>query len=258
MKLISLNIWGGKKFKPLINFIKDNSKDTDIFCFQEIFDTDSNINESAGFRLNIYNDISRLLPNHHRYFASCVENYITGSFQPNFIDFNLSWGLAIFINKKLKVVSNGDFFVFKKSGTFNPKDLNSLPRNAQYLSFTKDNKKFTVCNLHGIWQSDGKKDSPSRISQSNKINKFLGKQKGEKILCGDLNLDINTQSIKILEKNMSNLIKNYNISTTRSKFFPGNDKFADYTFVSSGVNVIDFKVPNIDVSDHLPMILEFS
>lgn len=258
MKLISLNIWGGKKFKSLINFIKNHSKDTDIFCFQEVFDTNSNIKESAGFRLNIYNEISKILPNHHRYFASCIENYITGSFQPNFIDFNLSSGLAIFINKGLKVTSNGDFFIFKERGTFNPKDLNSLPKNAQYLSFTKGSRIFTICNLHGIWQSNGKKDSPSRILQSNKVKKFLDKQKGEKILCGDLNLDINTQSIKILETNMSNLIKDYDISTTRSSLFPGSNQFTDYTFVSSDVNVINFQVPNIDISDHLPMILEFS
>lgn len=266
MKLICLNLWGGKIYEPLMDFIKKHSKDTDVFCFQEVFKTTSNILESAGFRLNLYKEIAKILSHHQGYFAPSVDNYITGSFQPNFVDFNLSWGLAIFINKQsfssnknLKVISSRDFFVYRKRGSFNPKDLNTIPRNAQYITFTKNGKEFSVCNLHGIWLKEGKKDSSSRISQSIQINDFLDKQKGEKILCGDLNLSINTKSLEILEKNLRNLIREYHISTTRSIYFPGKDeKYADYIFVSNGINVEDFQVPNLNISDHLPMLLEFS
>ena len=31
----------------------------------------------------------------------------------------------------------------------------------------------------------------------------------------------------------------------------------DYVFVSPEVKVIDFSVPNIEISDHLPLILDF-
>ena len=34
--------------------------------------------------------------------------------------------------------------------------------------------------------------------------------------------------------------------------------FADYAFVSPGVNVTSFAVPVLPVSDHLPFVLEFS
>ncbi len=37
MKLITLNTNGGRVFEPLMNFIKTHSSDTDIFCFQEVF-----------------------------------------------------------------------------------------------------------------------------------------------------------------------------------------------------------------------------
>lgn len=258
MKLICLNTWGGRIYKPLMNFIKKNSKDTDIFCFQEVFDTKSNITESAGFRLNLYKEISKKLPRLQGYFASGVENYIAGSFQPNFIDFNLSWGLAIFIHKKLKIISNGDFFVYGKKDSFNPKDLNSLPRNFQYINLKIGNKKFIIVNLHGIWIKGPKIDTTFRIKQSEIIKNFLNQQEGEQILCGDFNLNIDTQSLKILEKNMKNLIKEYQIPTTRSGLYNWGDKFADYVFVSPEVKVINFQVPNIEVSDHLPMILEFS
>lgn len=258
MKLISLNTWGGKKFDLLINFIKHNSSDTDIFCFQEVFDTTSKITKSLGYRLNLYAELSKILNNFQRYFISTIDNYISGSFQPNFIDFDLSWGQAIFVNKKIKVDSSGNFFVFGRKETFNPKDWNTFPRAVLYVTIKEKNKLFTICNLHGIWTKEGKGDTPSRISQSNQINNFFDKQQGKKILCGDFNLSLNTKSIKILERNMRNLIKDYGIKTTRNKLFPGDRKYADYTFISKEVKVNNFEVPNLEISDHLPMILEFS
>ena len=37
MKLITLNIWGGKVFEPLMEFFRKHAEDTDIFCLQEVF-----------------------------------------------------------------------------------------------------------------------------------------------------------------------------------------------------------------------------
>ncbi len=245
MKLISLNLWGGKLYQTLMDFINKNSRDTDIYCFQEVFKTATDKTESAGFRLNLYEELCKSLPNHQGYFVSCVENYIAGSFQPDFVDFNLSWGLAIFINKKIKVSSSDDFFVFGGKDTFTPQDRNSFPRSLQHITFTNESKEFIVGNLHGIWTTEGKQDSPARISQSNQINDFFEKYDGGKILCGDFNLDINTQSINILKKNFKNLIREHKIETTRNKHFPGTDKFADYTFVSDDIKVKNFEVPNV-------------
>lgn len=259
MKLTCLNTWGGKIYQPLMDFIKENSGSTDIFCFQEVFYTTSDVKVIKKRRMNLYEELSRLLSHHQSYFAPCLQNYVIFSRTENLkTDFNLGFGLSIFIRKDKTVNSNGDFFVYGGQDTFNPNDLNTLPRNIQHLTFTEADKKFTICNLHGIWLRGGKKDSPSRVEQSRKINEFLSKHNGEKILCGDFNLDINTKSIKILEENLRNLIKEYNIQTTRNKLFPGEEKFADYTFVSKGIKVINFQVPNIEISDHLPMILQFS
>lgn len=258
MKLISLNAWGGKIYQPLIDFITQHSKDTDIFCFQEVFTTTSSLTEVLEYRVNLLAEITKLLQNHNGYFAPSIDNYLVGSFQKQLTDFNLSSGLAIFIHKSLKVESSGDFFLFRKRNDHNLGDFNTMPKNAQYIAFSSKKKRFIICNVHGLWNTQGKQDLPSRIAQSQKINHFLDQQKGEKILCGDFNLALNTQSVKLLENNLTNLIKKYNIQTTRNKHFPGDEKFADYTFVSPAVKVLDFKVPDIKVSDHLPMILEFS
>lgn len=62
---------------------------------------------------------------------------------------------------------------------------------------------------------------------------------------------------------MRNLIKEFNIKQTRSNLSPyaktkNFQKFADYTFITNDVVVKDFQVPYIEISDHLPLILEFS
>lgn len=258
MRLISLNTWGGKFYEPLHNYIKQNSQDIDIFCFQEVFKTTSSKKEVLGFRTNLYEEIANTLNNHQGYFAPSIDNYLVGNFQKHFTDYNLSSGLAIFAKKDLKIIAHGGFFLFGNKKSYHLDDFNSMPRNLQYILFKAGGIEYTICNLHGIWLKEGKNDSPARIKQSEKIKLFLDKQDGKKILCGDFNLAINTQSIKILEKNMTNLIKKNNVKTTRNKHFPGSEKFADYTFVSNEVKVKSFEVPDISISDHLPMILEFS
>jgi exonuclease III len=259
MKLICLNTWGGKLYNPLINFIKKHSKDTDFFCFQEVFKTSSNVKLREERRINLYYELSKVLINHKGHFVPVLYNYILfSSYKVIHTSFNLSHGLSIFVKKDLIIDSAGDFFVYGDGNSFNPKNLNTIPRKLQYITFTNGVKKFTICNLHGIWLKEDKGDSSSRLEQSKKIQQFLDKQKGEKILCGDFNLNINTKSIKILEEDMKNLIKEYKIPTTRNKYFPGDEKFADYVFVSPGVKVTSFMVPDIEVSDHLPLILKFN
>ncbi len=257
MKLICLNIWGGKVYKPLTKFIRDYSKEVDIFCFQEVFHTEAEITEDFDYRLNIFAELSKVLTNFNSFFDVSVENYLTGSFKENFTDYKLSSGLATFVRKGINLKSNGSFFIYGQKNDFNPKDKESLQRNAQYISFTISGKQFTILNLHGLW-TPTKFDTPSRIKQSNIIKAFLSKQKDRKIVCGDFNLHPDTKSLKILEKDLKNLIKEFKIKSTRSSFHQQDVKFADYILASKDVKVLDFKVLKTQVSDHLPLYLEFS
>ena len=85
----------------------------------------------------------------------------------------------------------------------------------------------------------------------------MDKAKGKKILVGDFNLLPDTKSLKILEKGMRNLIKEFKIKDTRGELYEKELRFADYALVSSDVMVLDFKVLNEKISDHLPLYLEF-
>ena len=59
---------------------------------------------------------------------------------------------------------------------------------------------------------------------------------------------------------MDNLIARFNIKSTRPEFDDGLDKgnmVCDYIFVNDKVKVNNFYVINSNISDHLPLILDF-
>ena len=53
---------------------------------------------------------------------------------------------------------------------------------------------------------------------------------------------------------MKNLIEEYNIKNTR---YGTENMICDYVFVNNKIKVNDFRVVDSDISDHLPIILDF-
>lgn len=261
MKLISLNTWGGKYFDPLIKFIKQHSQDTDIFCFQEIYNTTSAVKQYKNIRANLLGELIKILPD-FRVFLSTEFSGFDSNSDP--VDFDLTVGKAILVKNNIPINAQGELLIYgdKTEKSLN-KDFSNLPITLQYINFSTNGKAFAVGNFHGTSFPGSKLDTKLRLEQSTKIQEFLKGQQGAKILVGDFNLLPQTQSIKMLESNMRNLIKEFNIAKTRSSLSPffgrsGFQKFADYAFISPDVRVTNFQVPDVNISDHLPMILEFS
>lgn len=256
MQLISLNILAGQVYEPLKQFLMQQAEQTDFFCFQEVYDSKSLEIIDNYIRSNIFSELAAWLPDFQGYFAVDMENFEGHS--------GVSMGLAIFVKKNVSVDSQGQIFVHGQKNQMAPIDVEP-PTNMQYLRFITNGRKFTIANIHGIVYPGTKLDTPDRLMQSVRIDEFLLVEPGEKILCGDFNLMPNTQSIALIEAiGMRDLIKDYNIMTTRSELdhakyrLDDRQYFADFTFVSPGVKVLNFEVPNIVVSDHLPMKLEFA
>lgn len=262
MKLISLNTWGGKIYQPLMNFIKQHSRDTDIFCFQEIYNTTSEIKQYKDLlRTNLLDELKNILKDFQVFYFPTLFGFDD---EADKVNFNLSYGSAIFIKKSIKTDYHKDYFIYRdKSLSYLKKNFSNLATPLQYVQFNLNDKVFSVFSFHGAPYPAAKKDTYKRLVQSKKVKEIIDKAKGAKILVGDFNLSLYTKSVGLFEDNMINLIKKFNIEKTRSKLSPfygkGNfQKFADYTFTTPDVLVKSFLVPNIKISDHLPMILEFS
>ena len=190
----------------------------------------------------LFDNIKEILKNHEGYFCP-----IHGA----------SYGLAIFVKKSIKIAEAGDIFLHKND-KFDPNDdFSDHDRKLQWLKIHSEQDAI-IMNVHGHWTGKGKEDNPARLHQSKEIVNLLEKFAGlPRILCGDFNLRPDTKSIRMLEKDMINLVIKNNITSTRTSFYSKSEKFADYIFISPEVEVIDFKVLPDVVSDHTPLLLEF-
>lgn len=255
MKLISLNIWGGKLHKALIDFVHTYKTSVDIFCFQEVYDAPISKIIARGMVSNSFKKISQALPDHKGYFAPHLKGYDIGGK----VDFELYSGIAMFIRKSLNVQEVNDIFIFRnKFDVLENEDFVTVPRNLQYARLKRNNEDYLIGHFHGVWFPKTKLDNPERIEQSRKITNFFKGNKGKKVLCGDFNLLPDTESMRIMEKDMRNLITEYHIPTTRNKNYVRTEKHADYMLVSKGVKINEFKTIDKEVSDHLPLYLDFT
>lgn len=252
MKLISLNTWGGKIFEPLLEFIEEQAVDTDVFCFQEMFDSPIAVTTSSGTRSNLHTEISDLLPEFLGHFAPAHDGLdIDGN-----SDLRLSYGLSLFLNSEISVEQyNGDGFVY---GTRNCEinGFTCLPRNLQYVTIVHQGLKYSIAHFHGLWNGKGKSDAPDRIEQSRKVRSIIDRLEGEKILCGDFNLEPGTKSLAILEEGLVNLVTIGGVTNTRSyTYYQKPGRYADYVLVSPRIGINLFSALEVDVSDHLPLVL---
>jgi len=253
MKLITLNTWGGRAGKKgLLDFFARHN-DADIFCLQEIWSApyqDFNGHAAGGIPINHdhimtngMQDISALLSEHQAFF------------RPHFMD---NYGLLLLVKKGIKVVAEGEVFVFKERGHVPNGDIGNHARNIQWVTLETKLGLRTVINFHGLWNGKGKGDSEDRIKQSENIIAFMKTLSNPYLLAGDLNLLPTTQSLMMFEEfGLRNLIKEHNITSTRSDLYTKPEKFADYIFTSSGIKVQSLDVLPDQVSDHLALALHF-
>ncbi len=237
MKIIFFNIWHGKVWKGLKEFILEQSKNTDIFCFLEV---DPVLQEK----------LLKTLPSFNFFYSKGVK---TGY-----------WG-GIYEGRSVFVKKNADLVKCKRIKLFNTHKFDAGGMIFSELKI-KDKTLFLGC-VHGKTKPGTKFDTSLRLKQSEIIIDAFKNLNGPKIIGGDFNLNPDTKSIEMIEKaGYVNLIKEFKIKTTRNKIsweefrdYPGFVKqyFADYVFISPGIKVKKFEVPYKEISDHLPLILEF-
>jgi endonuclease/exonuclease/phosphatase family metal-dependent hydrolase len=263
LKLLTLNAWAGK-VEALGQFIQTIAAGADVLCFQEVTSSSisvrvpgGEVNEVLGIgpmMSDLFQQLCRWLPDHRGLFFPLIEGYsMEGK-----VDIPLESGNAIFIRRTLPFLGSGELFVYGKYGDFNPENIMTHPRSVCWVTTELSGEACSIFNLHGLWDSSGKGDTPTRIIQSESVfdvMRYSSTRRSSQILCGDFNLDQGTRSLEVLATGRRDLVKEYGITSTRTPLYrkynaAGKSQHADNILIPLGMVHEEFSVLPHPVSDH--------
>jgi endonuclease/exonuclease/phosphatase family metal-dependent hydrolase len=250
VKIINLNLYeGGLLEENIHKFITEQN--ADIWCFQEVFNSTE---KSLPKKYRSIEVLKNLLPNYHFNFAPELLSQAKVG--------NIDIGNAIF--SRYPISRTKTTFISGEYGSFPAKpahkDWSVHPKNMQLATIEVGESFLNIFNLHGVWGLDGK-DTPLRLEMSKKIVTEIEKKQNV-ILCGDFNVQPNTETIQNIELYLINIFKDelttsFNLTRKNLEKFPGYaTAVVDMMFASKDINVISHECPQVDVSDHLPLVIE--
>lgn len=252
LKLLTLNLYdGGMLFNAVLDFLK--RENPDIFLLQEV-----------------NNGHDAQLPKHLRSIEVLIDAFpqYKSFFAPEILlrypEGKIDIGNAIF--SKYPIENEKTIFLNVPYGEYDPvpigNDFSQHPKNMQICDIKVGDEVCTVGNLHGLWELSGT-DTPERLNMSTLILQELA-NKENVILAGDFNVKPDTQTIKNIEHHFVNIFKNqlkstFNLKRKNLEKFPGYASAAvDMVFTSPSIRVLSQSCPDVDVSDHRPLVIEFA
>lgn len=254
IKYLSLNVWrGGTLFDALLDFLKQENPE--VMALQEV-----------------YNGVNGKLERQHRTAQILQQelNYPYFDFAPAFRDnrsvgridsgnaifskFPLLYSKVIFYFEPYRQVNEEEDFADKS----NHQVFLTYPRNLQHAVINLGNNKLNVFNTHGVWGFDAE-DNERRLEMSKTIVANI-KNKDRVILSGDFNVKQNSKTVQNIEAHLHNPFKNKLATTFNTKiknqagFTP---EVIDFIFLSNDIKIIESYCPQVEVSDHLPLVCVF-
>jgi endonuclease/exonuclease/phosphatase family metal-dependent hydrolase len=228
MEIVFLNTLNGEIHEPIKSFLTEQASTTGVFCLQEADTKETNMQGICREVIPLYK----------------------GFFGDKALNDGDHFAQATYLHPTLTVLEHKVLFAAEENTGL-----------AILTVIETAVGPVTICNFHGKAKPGDKKDTAERLRQSYGLINALEGTPPRRILGGDFNADIDTESINMFEDaGYRNLIKEYKIRTTRNRIvwdkYPQTPQLhCDYVFVSQGITVTDFKVPENEISDHLPMIL---
>ncbi len=241
MKVVQLNIWGGKLKNEIINFLKH--EDADIVCLQEVFDYGG----SGYAYLTMLNEIISATDYEHSYFSPTLST----SYMEQVVEFGNAILSKKSFNNKSTIFTHGSYI--EKYDVV--KDDYNI-RNFQHVILSEKNKNLNVINHHGYHVKTTKLGNKKSEKSVEIIDNYIEKLTGPVIVTGDFNVYPESETLSGLNSRLINLPKKNKIESTYTTF-GGPYKVCDYVFVSDDIVVVDFQVSEQIVSDHKALILEF-
>lgn len=245
MKLIQLNVWQGRLTRSLVRFLTE--QDADIVTLQEVY---SSPNTLPSVHLDNFNILEQIMEKIPEYSASVAPLYA-------FLVADKKVQFSNTILTKLPIIDESHTFTKGKyvdDAANEPIQENT--RNAQKVTIECRGTQLTIANMHSHWNIRPD-DSEGSLDGMRKTIDFIGKKEGPTIICGDTNVNPTTQTSRLLDVYGTNLTREYGVTSTMTDQAAYLPVAPDQIVVSEEINVLDFQVSNVVVSDHRALILEF-
>ncbi|OZD05237.1 endonuclease [Rhodococcus sp. 06-235-1A] len=263
MKIVSINAWGGAVFDELAPWLED--VDADVFCLQEVtrtpgrsgWATFADGERSLPQRLNLFDDVSAVLPGHTPYFVANDAGPVTDG---DGVELRQDFGIATWVRDDFPVVGLDARFVRSRFVDHAEWSVDDRPRAALTVTVRdRVGERFvSVIQVHGLRDPAGKGDSPIRAEQARRlvdVVKYVRTTSDVTVLCGDLNLLPSSETFTMLaEHGMIDLVGE---ADTRTSIYTKPVRSASYLLVSSPAAVRSFEiVVSPEVSDHRALMLD--
>ncbi len=247
IKLVSLNIFNGHALDAAVEFL--TAEKPDVVVLQEVHDgADPKLEPKYRTLEELTNRLG--LPYHD--FEPCL--------LVNRAEGKIPWGNATFsrfpITGREAIFFNGPFkedYVEDKTGANN---LN-MPHVLLGAKLETPAGEVNVYNLHGTWDLDGDNFSEKRRQMSEAVI-TAAKGKSNFIVAGDTNAKPTNQAMVNIEDHLVSVF-GHELTSTFNMSRKDNPGYAtaavDMVYVSADIRVLAKSCPNVDVSDHLPLVV---
>ncbi len=265
MKLLSLNVAAFELNNKLVSSFL-SKQNFDIICLQEVA---GKIEESVNPDFISKDPIDEATKNLK--YSTFGKTWLMRDFHlKNFhgkANFDYDFGGLLkagnYFKTKFKIIHKANVFV-QKSSDIQVTDWTKWPNNqvkaVQVVDLELPNfKKLRVLNYHGIWTKE-KVGNEVTLKACKQILDLAKEVDYPTIIVGDFNLFPDTASMQVFYKDFASLVDTHNISTTRPKSNELSNlkrNVVDFVLVSKDVKVNSFTVLDSDISDHLPLVLDF-
>jgi endonuclease/exonuclease/phosphatase family metal-dependent hydrolase len=251
IKVISLNIWlGGKLMPAIVDFLR--AEDADIVVLQEVYDAQDSQLPAVYRSMEV---LREQLAYPHTAFAEAYQEIVVHGKIPHG---NAVLSKFPITKRSLSYMSN------PPDATMEYKDIPEhwplFPAPLQHVELSTPAGTLNVFNMHGVWDIDGDSYSEQR-QQMSKVLLAETAGKSNVVLTGDSNAKSSNQAMRNVEAQLQPVYGDELVTTfnMRRKDDPGYATApVDLMYVSSEFTILSSACPDVDISDHLPLVVSLA
>jgi endonuclease/exonuclease/phosphatase family metal-dependent hydrolase len=249
-KIISLNLWrGGLLFDAILEFLE--REDPDVLMLQEVLHSDNPATPERFRSLETLQKHLKSLP-HADFAPAFLDNEEGHKFQS---------GNAVL--SRFPIIGSTTTPYDKPYGErieHTAETFAATPRNLQHAVITVGDTELNIFNTQGVWDLVGERATDRRWAMCHAIAEATaGKQHA--VLAGDMNLKPVNPTLAPIDAQLDSVFKHelttsFNVRRKDLDKFPGYaTAVVDLMYVSRDIRVLEHSCPDVDISDHLPLIV---